>query len=66
MMAELTPINGNGCYVVSSDGTQKIPLRQSVLRALKRMTDEKLTGSISLHMKSGGLSAVETKIIESS
>lgn len=54
--------NGNGVYLVATDGT-KIPLRRDVLLAFKKFFDGKQTGSVTVHFKTGGVSGVEDRLV---
>jgi hypothetical protein len=46
-------LSNNGVYIIANDGT-KIALKRSVLDAIKKMVDEKGTGEVTLHFRSGG------------
>ena len=54
--------SNNGCYIVAADGT-KIPIRRDVVFAFKRFYENKLTGSVTVDFKSGGVSAVSDKTV---
>lgn len=43
----------NGVYLVSADG-DRIPLKRSLLEAVKRMIENKGTGEVTLHFRTGG------------
>jgi len=43
----------NGVYLISADG-ERIPLKRSVLEAVKRMIDSKGTGEVTMHFRTGG------------
>jgi hypothetical protein len=46
--------------LVAANGT-RIPLNRTVFQAFKKFMDNKLTGQIVLHMKAGGIAAVEDR-----
>lgn len=54
--------NNNGCYVLTHDG-KKFPISRSLARALERIVVEQKTqtGAFTIHLKSGGVAAVEVK-----
>lgn len=54
----------NGCYVLTSEG-EKFPISRSLARAIQRViADQKnQNGSITIHLKSGGVSSVEVKTV---
>lgn len=62
-MAESSNGNGNGCYLVS--GAEKIAIKRSLFIAIKEvLVDQKnQTGSITFHLKSGGISIVENRFL---
>jgi hypothetical protein len=45
--------SANETYLVSASG-DRIPLKASVLKAIKRMLEQKATGKVILHFRSGG------------
>jgi hypothetical protein len=55
--------NGNGCYLL--DGGQKIPIKRSLFVALKQILVEQKqqTGSVTLHLKNGGLTVIENRFL---
>lgn len=52
----------NGCYVLTNEG-KKFPISRSLARALEKIVVEQknATGAFTIHMKSGGVAAVEVK-----
>ena len=56
--------DANGCYVLMHDGS-KFAIKRSLAIVLQKLFIEQkvLNGSVGLHFKSGGLSAVETKVV---
>jgi hypothetical protein len=53
----------NGVYLVSADGSVRIPMKRSVLTAIKRMMDGKESGSVILHFKNGANAGVEDRSV---
>ena len=55
--------NGNGCYVLMGD--KKFPIKKSLASALEQLikSQENQTGKIIIHVKSGGVSAVQLETI---
>lgn len=55
--------NGNGCYVLMAG--EKFPIARSLAEALQELIvfQKNKTGTITLHVKNGGLSAAEVKTI---
>lgn len=58
-MAEPT---SNAAFIVTTDGI-KIEINPKVVAAVKKFFDGKLTGQITLHLKSGGIAGVEDKTV---
>lgn len=56
-------INGNVVYIVSLSDARRVPVRRSVLDAVQKFVDGKLTGSITLSFKSGGIASVEDRTV---
>lgn len=57
-----TPSNGNGVYIVTTDGI-RIPIRRTVLLAIKRMIDEKKTGTVTIDFRDGGIATVRDSTV---
>jgi hypothetical protein len=59
-----TPVTAtNGAYIVSADGTVRIPLKRAVLRAVQKMFEGKESGSVILHFKNGSNAGVEDRTV---
>jgi hypothetical protein len=58
------PIELNGCYI-AANGAGRFPISKGLAEALRKiLCDQKTkTGSITLHLKNGGVSAIETRIV---
>lgn len=56
--------SANGCYVLTNDG-KKFPITRSLAQALDQLinSQENKTGQILIHLKNGGVSAVELKTV---
>ena len=55
--------NGNGCYLLV--GSEKIPIKRSLAEALQALIckQDNQTGQVLIHVKQGGVSAVELKTV---
>lgn len=55
--------NGNGCYLVV--GAVKFPIKKSLAEALQALIvkQDNQTGQVLIHVKNGGVSAVELKTV---
>ena len=62
-MASSPALSSNGVYLVSADGSIKIPMKRSVLTAIKRMMDGKESGPVILHFKNGANAGVEDRSV---
>ena len=61
-MAENGNGNSNGAYLVTTDGI-RISIRRTVLTAIKKMIDEKRSGSVTISFRDGGIAAVEDRTV---
>ena len=57
-------LSTNGVYLISSDGA-KLQLKRSVLDAIRRITEDRGTGKVTLHFRNGGLAHVSDERIYS-
>jgi len=56
-------MSSNGVYLVSADGTVRIPLKRAVLRAVQRMVDGKENGEVVLQFKAGSNAGVADRTV---
>jgi hypothetical protein len=55
-------LNQNGCYLVASDGT-KLHVTRSLVDACKKFISERLTGSVTIGFRNGGIASVEDRTV---
>ena len=54
--------NGNGVYLVFAKEGRKIALSRSLACAIEKVLEQKnQTGTISLHLKNGGIASIESR-----
>jgi len=54
--------SNNGCYLVAAEGV-RLSIRRDVLYAFRRFMENKLTGSVTVEFKNGGISMVTDKTV---
>ena len=57
-----SPVSTNGCYIVTTDGI-RLSIKRSVMQAIKRMIEEKKSGSVTIHFRDGGVSGCEDRTV---
>jgi hypothetical protein len=55
-------LNSNGCYIVTTEGV-KLPIRRTVMVAIRKFMEQKLTGSVQINFRDGGIAAVEDRTV---